>query len=1053
MHDHAESFLCPALWMKYREALNPFLQADDRQTRAALNDINSRNLRLVVADVQPPFAGRQQLVKLLDTSAKILVDVDFSAKCWATCDDKAELLETLFAWAISPHRPGLAKVYVAAGLIRNWKSCRCDPTTAILGILDRVEPHDRSRKQLVYQLVSELVRSRDFSVSRYLQWLIARGGLSDAAQIDADDGPCCTRLLVELPVGSLSEKSRNERANLLRRAGGYSVALEDEDMSNALKCVKQTLGLPLPDGDPLSQRKPMGLRKLLRKIQMSNRALQCAIGSHIRDIFSYSLQSDVAFLLSISRFESVRSILEAAEDFAMLSEVLKMVTKSSDGDVLAACTDTVNANLGIFLAAAVADELFVGLVDRLKHTSQEQGVVPRPLLAALTNLAPRLRGREDIAKQLLQELVENDRNTALDACSPVSDSNLASAAQSSDGDVCDQIDKLLASGNTIDQPTMNRFFRNIVPKLEAGWGKADESRRIFASLLTRLRIFDMKHFDRLMADWVSHIRSWNGRPKLLDLYPLLVSLGCLPMHTLLSTATSSPWSDISAEGLSGGVHGSAVYLQELLELVLTDLAAEADLTAEEKYKFCIHQRAARSDCSKSLLALLRHAVVEYCGVKKMLADADLPLDHSACHNAVLETLKLSAVVDSAAVAEALNARSLSPEAVSLLGKFATEMLGPPGQSQSGTSFDQILGLANELTMPFCHVKLNLELSAQQSSSESAGGEAPSRFDLFAQAMDRAIEERNIMWTSMLPCLSEDITQHLKSQAHGRFLDLMPSLKSARLAEEASSQDRIHLAENLLCVVEAIMSGQTASKSAQLTTVLVEKLTDVWELVSSEDQDAVSIRPLLLKRWLPALLRFVIVQSSLPDGGIATPAPASHVPAASSGSGAAKPDAPPQPGHDAVRGRILLILSGLLLDLERLPPEAVGTLPRDVFDIAVLLVDALSEDARGECAKAIVLTPGSRPTLNTSSDLRLCYLFSAQRPSRADNLMLSHRERQNTPHSATVRGMGAMYGIGPAAQESLSPFALRRWELLSEPTPNVGENDTSLSLGLFGAVKL
>lgn len=34
----------------------------------------------------------------------------------------------------------------------------------------------------------------------------------------------------------------------------------------------------------------------------------------------------------------------------------------------------------------------------------------------------------------------------------------------------------------------------------------------------------------------------------------------------------------------------------------------------------------------------------------------------------------------------------------------------------------------------------------------------------------------------------------------------------------------------------------------------------------------------------------------------------------------------------------------------------------------------------------------------------------------------------------------------------TPFPLRQWELLSEPTPNMGENDTSLSLHLFAARK-
>ena len=185
----------------------------------------------------------------------------------------------------------------------------------------------------------------------------------------------------------------------------------------------------------------------------------------------------------------------------MLAEVLKAVGKFADTDTLASCTDTINANLSVFLAMGVADDLFEVVLERVRSASQEQGMVARPFLAAVTNLVHRLPGRDDIAKQLQQELIQSDRTNAIDACSPVSDSNLASTAQSSDGEVSDEIDKLLANGNSIDHPTMNRFFRNIVPKLEAGWAKSDDSRRVFASLLNRLRVFDVKHFDKLMADW------------------------------------------------------------------------------------------------------------------------------------------------------------------------------------------------------------------------------------------------------------------------------------------------------------------------------------------------------------------------------------------------------------------------------------------------------------------------------------------------------------------------------------------------------------------------
>ena len=68
-----------------------------------------------------------------------------------------------------------------------------------------------------------------------------------------------------------------------------------------------------------------------------------------------------------------------------------------------------------------------------------------------------------------------------------------------------------------------------------------------------------------------------------------------------------------------------------------------------------------------------------------------------------------------------------------------------------------------------------------------------------------------------------------------------------------------------------------------------------------------------------------------------------------------------------------------------------------------------------------------------------------------------RSRPNNGNPAMGMAMGMGMGVGPGMMapppEKLSPFLFRRWEILSEPTPNVGENDTSLSLTLFDARKI
>lgn len=1034
-----ESFINPGAWPRYKDTLQAFLRANHEPTQKAIHTINSRNSRLVVSSTASPPAGRSQLVKLLDAALKKSSDDHLAAACWATSENKPLVMKTVVEWATSFHRPGLAKVYAAARLIRQWSQFRVNPTTPILETLDSIAAEDKIRKNLVYHLVTELTRTGHFSVSQYMQWTIARGGYHSGAEIDADSGPCSSRLLVELPLHALSENKRAERGNLLRRAGNYSIAEEAHDIANAIKFVRHTVGLPLPPGDPLSERKPISLKKLLPRIGSSSSALRSSIGAHLRDVLTSQLNHKNQPSLPLTMYNSIRAIMETAEDYSMLSDILGACAKTADYDVLASVADTVHSNLQIFSALGSANDLFNILIERLKLMNEEQGIVPRPLLAALSSLAQRMTGHEVIASHLRQELLQSDRSNVIDACSPVSDI-VAAPAQHAENELAEDIEKQLSSGTRLDPPTMNKLFRRIIPALERGWEKVDDTRRVFATLLTRIRVFDAHHFDKLMTDWTSHVRSLPNRSPLVSLFPILVSTGCLAMPILMSTASppSTSFQNLP-KGPSENKFGPATYLQELLQLVIMPLPTGTGLSAEESYRFHTEQKCAKFEQSKGLLNLVRNALLEYSALRNHATGPEFPLDNPACQESLLETLRTLVLVDSSAVSNALGIKSLPAEAVGLVRKVTTKLLIPGDSGDTQISFDHILQIANELTLPFCQLKLNLDLSLPQSNANEGQDQGSSRFEIFAKAMDRAIEAGNIMWTSLLPCLSDDITQHLKSQAQSVFLDLIPSSKAPEFADTGSRQS-LRMAENLLEVVEAIISGQAPPKMAQLSLGMVEKLTDLWEIIAAGPQERPNCYAAVLQHWLPAMLRFVTLHS------LSSEPPSAPLPTAS----ATRPPIPPV--HDT-RARIILVLCGLLLELETLSPVTVGSLPQQVFDIAILLVDALPEDLRANCAKAILLTPGGLPNQGTSSDPRLYYLFSSPPPSLSDNLMLSHREKAATPQGAVARGMGAQYGIGPAVQERLSPFILRRWEVLSEPTPNVGENDTSLSLGLFEAIKL
>lgn len=1000
------------------------------------------------------------MVRLLDATLLSQIGRDLPQKCWATGDDKTDIVKTTVDWATSFYRPGLARVYIAANLIKVWASLRIDVTGAILEHMDTIPAEDEGRKQMTYHLVAELVRTGQFSVTQYIKWLMARGGCSHPSEVDSDEAPCTTRLLVHLPVHYLTEDQKDDRSSLLRRAASYSVIEEANDIHNALMCVSNTLGLPLQDNE-MSGRKPIPLRKLLPMITNSSRALRCAVGVHLRESVMRLNKSVQA--MSQRLFSAIRTILEATQDFYALCEILKFCSRTTNIEVLASCVDTLNFNLQVFYAQGTAERLFTVFFERLKAINQEQGLVSRPLLASLCSLSRRMPSRQDLSKYLAHELTQSDRNNATDACSPISDNNMANPLSGADGEVSEQIEKLLASGNSIDHPTMNRLFAYIIRRLELGWTKMDDNRRIHASLLTRLRLFDAQHFDKLMSDWVGRVRLMKKRERLHAVFPLLIITDALPISFLFGPTSliQAPAPQGDADSAAGQPldltsPGAATFLQELLHLTLSKLPDNTDLSQEEVYRFGIYQQSIHFSHHKGLLSLIRHAIIEYAELRAGDGNAKLPLDDATYRSNLLDALQLLVVLHTADVTEAFSVKSIPPGGFRLVHEIISNLFKQSGAEDGSlaTPYDEILRQTNELTMPFCQIKLNMDLSVsppRQTESEEAP-QSVSQYDLFAQAMDRAIGAQNVMWTTMLPCLSKDISRHLQSQARQRFLALVPAssqlkdpLGNLQGALSSNNNNNLYLAEKLLGVIEAIVVGQQPPATAQLTMALANKLSDLVDLVvaprAAEDKKEGMLTS-VIEHWIPMLLRFVLLHSVSQE-----PLSASVMTTSVQGKLL-------MPPHHEARAHTVLTLCRLLLGLEALPSQvAGGGLLQQVFDVAAVLADGLPDDLRLHCAKSVLVVPGMMPSLHTSSDSRLYYIFSIPPPTAMDGMMLAHREKATVPHSSASRGMGAMYGIRPLPHERLSPYVIRRWEMLSEPTPNVGVNDTSLNLSLFEAIRI
>ncbi|XDG07740.1 hypothetical protein ABKA04_007355 [Annulohypoxylon sp. FPYF3050] len=916
-------------------------------------------------------------------------------------------------WCTSLYRPGVAKVYIAATLLRSSVEFDIDITTTVLEFLDTDPLQEAARKHLVYHVVSELARSGHFLVPQYIQWLIARGGLLNASQT-SPDGPCITRLLVEIPIHSLNESMRNLRATLLRRAR-FSVEDEAKDIAMAISCVKGALNIPLGPDDIPVQRKPMSLKRLSRLIELSSRSFKTTISSwlsnHFVGGFAQNLQSGKGGMeLPKTMFETVRTLLESAEDYTMLENVLKLAAPCSNTELLACCTDTINLHLPVFTATGAAKPLFQLLYDRLKATLEQQGVGARPLLASLANLASHLTGLglEDVSAQLQNDLVRLDRSSAADASSPLSD-NMATQLQDVETELSEQIEKL-ATYSSADKRTMEHLFFAIAKRLQAYWGKKDERQRLCCILLMRLRVFDIHHFGELMRDWVQHIRRLSDRRPISELFPPLFSSGCLSLPVLFSTATRSRGQATQIQRAAGY---ASIYMQEILQMLMTPFSPSPIMTSEDCYRFRIIQDHARREHAKELMSLIRDALAEYSESRNQQAIVEQPLEDEQTKDRLLELFRDLVLVDPSAASRVVSLKSPEPKLAALIERWTTKLLVPHGGGGQ-KSFEQVLELANEFTLPFCQVKLSLNLALDESSGPEASERVHSQFELLSKALDNAIDANNIMWTGMLPSLTPDITQHMRNRAESRFLDIIPSLKNP--PDETLRHKDIHMAENLLTVIDSIFRGGSGSKVSPLSSALVDKLADLWDILASRANEYTSLRSAVLSHWLPLLFSYLTLYTSPSASAI----DASKLPLAGG----------------EIRGRALIVLAGLVQELDNHPSLNLG---QQAFDIALALVDSLSEESRLLCVRAVK---------DTTADPRLKYLFSYA-PNPAEDFMLAHRDKQPTgiqERRAMAMGMSMI-------PERLTPFIFRRWEILNEPTPNVGENDTSLSLTLFDARKI
>lgn len=189
--EHTSSVILPNLWETHRNLILSCLRMKEPTEKTIFDTLAQRNARVQLPKSRPEStqqSAQQRVVQLFDSIRSSHDISSTSTACLNALEDRIALVAKLLEWSATRFRSGLRRVYTAARLLRKWKMSGIDIDTYIILFVSTVKDTAQLDMDNVYHVISELVRSQTFSISRYLQWLMAKGVATNAS--DNNDEVC-----------------------------------------------------------------------------------------------------------------------------------------------------------------------------------------------------------------------------------------------------------------------------------------------------------------------------------------------------------------------------------------------------------------------------------------------------------------------------------------------------------------------------------------------------------------------------------------------------------------------------------------------------------------------------------------------------------------------------------------------------------------------------------------------------------------------------------------------------------------------------------------------
>ncbi|KAK3674383.1 RNA polymerase II mediator complex subunit [Recurvomyces mirabilis] len=728
--------------------------------------------------------------------------------------------------------------------------------------------------------------------------------------------------------------------------------------------------------------------------------------------------------LQPSQFQLFRSVFEDTGHMRALSDLAIQTVESEDMATLADAANTVAYHVKSLAAIGSLSDLVELLMTRYRTLRTEQPL-HRSFILAMTRLLGLFHTHQRNLEILHSDLLICEQQNTAAVCSPASDNMIGMQASSLETD--EDIEAVFASGNSMDDQLLQRVFMRVL--LRAGKTEYDDGEPTskMCNWLNQLRIVGSGSFDELVTAYVKSTRtSTHGTTKSMDAITALVAAECVSLPDVLRTI--GPSSEVPA-------------IRLVVQLLLKPASALHGLSLAEQYRYSTIQRLCCVQQAQSVAPLLMAA----CG------DPEFDISNEVLHALIIEYTTTLVEVVRKSFHDAHHSRPPTQKAVELSQALVAR--GIDAANATNLDVHQILAMTTPLSVRFCAGALTY-LSKGCASDAGSGG------DLAKEVMIEAIQSGNNAWPQLLgTAISDDTKRDLHAWAQDRLL---------MASGDAELKDDVE-AQRYLDVLDLTYHSVRGGDDTAVLVLLNDKLRGVErQLSASSDEDKANLdRNHSVWQELSVLLHICCL----------------HVSA----------DGIDMDANQQARANLLSTLCTLCMH-----PRILMDVNKAeyLFDLASALSDSLPEQTLQGIARTIkpmeariqALVGMSSTVMSSDTWLALAsQLPSAQsrgtttaqqRALSKHAAAASSSSSQSTPSPSTtarpgVVGGSTSFGLaqqsqpqpqqrpwpqmgsarGSVVEMKTTPFALRRWEVMPDSTPVMGENDTSLSLGLFGARKV